>query len=63
MNSSTISPILKELFNQCICQATFSDILKIAEIVPTFKSGSTELCSNYRPISLLLTVFKLFEKS
>ena len=62
MSSSIISSILKELFKQCICQATFPDILKVAEIVPIFKSGSTELCSNYRPISLLPTVSKLFEK-
>ena len=32
MSSSIISPILKELFNQCICQATFPDILKVADI-------------------------------
>ena len=62
MSSSIISPILKELFNQCIYQGTFPDILKIAEIVPIFKSGFTELYSNYRPISLSPSVSKLFEK-
>ena len=42
--------------------SNFPDVLKVAEIVPIFKSGSTELCSNYKPISLLPTVSKLFEK-
>ena len=62
MSSSIISPVFKEMFNQCICQATFPDILKIAETVLIFKSVSTELCSNYGPISILPTVSKLFEK-
>ena len=62
MSSSIISLIINEFFNQCICEATLSNILKIAEIVPLFKSGSTELCSSYKFISLLPTVSKLFLK-
>ena len=36
--------------------------LKTAEVVPIFKKGERELCSNYRPISILNAFAKLFEK-
>ena len=37
-------------------------MLKTAEVVPIFKKGERELCSNYRPISILNSFAKLFEK-
>jgi len=42
-----LSPILTKLFNISIQQCTFSDILKIAELVPIHKRGSKYECSNY----------------
>ena len=42
--------------------SNLSDISKIAEIVLIFTSGSAELYGNYRPISLLTTISKLFKK-
>ena len=38
------------------------NVLKTAEVVPVFKKGERELCSNYRPISILIPFAKLFEK-
>ena len=40
----------------------FADSWKIARVAPIFKSGSTEDRSNYRPISVLPVVSRLFEK-
>lgn len=40
----------------------FPDSLKITEIIPIFKEGDNNKCNNYRPISLLPTIAKLFEK-
>ena len=37
-------------------------MLKTAEVVPIFKKGERELCSNYRPISILNPFVKLIEK-
>ena len=41
---------------------TFPDELKIARVIPLFKSGNRNLMSNYRPISILPTLSKIFEK-
>ena len=37
-------------------------MLKTAEVVPIFKKGERELCSDYCPISILNPFAKLFEK-
>ena len=36
--------------------------MKMADVVPLYKSKSEYECTNYRPISLLLTISKLLEK-
>ena len=36
--------------------------MKLAKIVPIFKQGSRFICNNYRPISVLSSVSKIFEK-
>ena len=56
------SPIISELINLCINVNTFPDVLKVARIVPVYKSGPKSNVSNYRPISILGTLNKIFEK-
>jgi len=36
--------------------------LKIAKVVPIFKSGDSEMPTNYRPISVPTHFLKIFEK-
>ena len=36
--------------------------MKIAEVVPVFKKGDSNLLTNYRPISILSQTSKIFEK-
>ena len=62
MITDLISPILSELFNKSVDSCTFPELLKIAKIIPIFKSGSKTDMNNYRPISLLPTISKIFEK-
>ena len=48
--------------NASISQGIFPEIMKNALIVPLYKAKNRELVTNYRPISLLLTISKLIEK-
>ena len=40
----------------------FPNILKTANVTPIFKNDDPALCNNYRPISLLSNISKIFEK-
>ena len=53
---------LSRIYNLSIESGTPPDTWKIARVAPIFKSGSTEDRSNYRPISVLPEVSRLFEK-
>ena len=56
------SPFLVQLFNLCIREGTYPQSLKCAQVVPIYKGGPKDLCTNYRPISLLSPINKIFEK-
>ena len=54
---------LKELINMSFATGVYPDKLKIAKVIPIFKNkGDQLLVSNYRPISLLSNINKIFEK-
>ena len=56
-----ILPILTFLFNFCILKGIYPDCLKIARVVPIYKSGNALNVGNYRPISNLDPLNKIFE--
>ena len=53
-------PVTK-LFNDSLAAGIFPSNLKIANISPIFKKGDPQAVENYRPISLLSFLSKLFE--
>ena len=55
------SIIISELINLCIDASIFPNQLKIAKVIPIHKRGNKELLSNYRPISILNNLNKIFE--
>ena len=61
-NKDIISIPLSHLFNQCMLNGIFPDSYKIGRIVPILKKGNSRLVSNYRPISILPVLSKVFEK-
>jgi len=52
---------LTYLINMCISQGVFPNELKKAKVVPIHKKGKSDECENYRPISILPTLSKIFE--
>ena len=50
------------IINLSIKQRTFPDNLKIAKVIPICKQGSRSLFDNYRPISVLPVLSRVFEK-
>ena len=57
-----IAPYLTNIFHHCININTFPDELKLAEVFPCFKKEEVHLKENYRPISILPVVSKVYER-
>ena len=57
-----ISSPLSKIINDSFSSGTHPDKLKIVNVIPVFKKGSRLQVSNYRPISLLSNINKIFEK-
>ena len=51
------------LFNRSLAEGIFPKGMKIAEVAPLYKNKERDLATNYRPISLLITISKLLEKA
>ena len=53
---------LTHIFNCSLTSGIVPDKLKIARVVPIYKSGKTNIFSNYRPISVLPFFSKILER-
>ena len=62
ISALAIIPYLQKLLNQTFSKGEFPDCLKIAKVIPLFKSGSKTDVDNYRSISLLPVLSKVLEK-
>ena len=60
--TNEICNILTLIVNQSLSTGIFPDKLKIAKIKPVFKKDDPHLPDNYRPVSLLPAISKVFEK-
>lgn len=62
---SIIVPIahyLAVIFNRCVDAGIFPDLMKYSKVIPLFKSGCKSDPTNFRPISVLPAISKIFEK-
>ena len=58
----SITLCIASMINHSIRNGIFPDSLKTARVIPLFKSGLKEDPNNYRPISILPTISKIFER-
>lgn len=60
--SMEISVILSDIFNDSIVTGIFPECLKLSRLIPIFKAVDRMKVNNYRPIAMLETLSKIFEK-
>ena len=61
-SAEIIALILCKVYNVCIRERTFPQILKHGKIIPIYKKGPRDNIENYRPISALPIFGKILEK-
>ena len=57
-----MSVALTDIFNESLKTGIFPDLLKLAHITPIHKGNSRLAVTNYRPISVLPIISKVFEQ-
>ncbi|CAG2194440.1 unnamed protein product [Mytilus edulis] len=62
LSSEVISPSIAYIINRSITAGIFPSELKNARVMPSHKKGPKDTVDNYRPISILPTMSKIFEK-
>lgn len=61
IRQSIVSPLV-HICNISFSYGIFPDELKIAKVIPIFKHGDVELFQNYRPVSVLPSISKIYER-
>ena len=58
-----LSEPLEIILNKSINEGVFPNLMKLANVCPIFKKNDKNKCENYRPISLLSNLSKIFERA
>ena len=61
-NADIFSDIIHSSFNASVNKCEFPAFMKYANVIPVYKKDSKSSKENYRPISILPNVSKIFEK-
>ena len=59
--SSELVKLINNDISQSLTSRIFPDRIKIAKLTPIYKKGCKKSIFNYRPISVLPVIFKIFE--
>ena len=60
---NALSIPLTSLINNCMKSNVFPDIMKMADVSPNYKKSDNLVKGNYRPVSVLTTLSKLYESA
>ena len=61
VSAQIVAEPISKLFNLSIRTGKYPDVLKIAKVLPIYKKGEHTDLNNYRPISILTHLNKIFE--
>ena len=61
-NSDYFAEYLYENINQCISKSTFPSDLKLAYVTPVYKKKPKNSRDNYRPVSILSNIYKIYKR-
>ena len=61
ITANIIAPSLTYILNISLQSGIYVDDWKLAKIIPIYKSEDRKKCENYRPISILPVISKVFE--
>ena len=62
-HNDTVAPYLKTIYENSKQFSDFPDGLKEADVTPVFKKDDNTNRENYRPVSILPTVSKIYERN
>ena len=62
-NSDIISPFITDIYNDSKSKSEFPSSLKLADITPAHKKSDRTIDDNYRPVSILPPISKVFERN
>ena len=62
-NNDICSPFISKIYNDSIIGGTFPELLKMADVTPAHKKEDPSIKENYRPVSILPSISKIFEKT
>ena len=59
---SSVCKPFTEICNKSLLNGVFPESMKVAKVIPLYKSGDNDVFTNYRPVSLLPQFSKILEK-
>ena len=61
-NNDIVSPFITNIYNDSLSNLDYPTLLKVADITPVHKKDDTTKKDNYRPVSILPVISKIFER-
>ena len=60
--SDVFTPVVTDDYNNCVAISIFPEFFKTAEVIPSYKTDKPTEKTNYKPISILSNISKIYER-